>query len=437
MPRRAFALLFALGTLVSCGGGSSSSPAVPPLPSPPAPVTSTPTREPPNVVVVLADDLGWGDLGSYGSAAIRTPNLDRMAAEGARFTSFYVPAPICAPSRAGLMTGRWPPRTGILWNPPARLRAGEVLIPQVLRERGYATGMLGKWHLGWEPADMPTHWGFDYFYGVSGGDDESDFMLGDQPTRDTVSPDRFARRYTEYALDFIRANRERRFFVYIAHRDPHLPSYPSPEFAGRSAAGAYGDTVEQLDAAVGDLLEGLATLGLDRNTLVLFTSDNGPAVLPKGPGSAGPFSGGKGSCEEGGIRVPAIARWPARIRAGRVIAEPVTTLDLLPTLVAFTGATLPARRLDGQDVSRLLAGEVERIGGAGIDGGRELVFWQQGGAPGALRSGRWKYLRPGLWSGWPTLFDLEADPGEKHDLSRHRPEIVRQLEARLVELTGG
>ncbi len=167
-------------------------------------------------------------------------------------------------------------------------------------------------------------------------------------------------------------------------------------------------------------MKALKDQGLDRNTLVVFTSDNGPAVPPRGPGSAGPYSGGKGSCEEGGVRVPGIMRWPARIRAGRVVSEPVSTLDLFPTLVALTGAELPARPYDGLDISRLLTGEVDRIGGQGIDGGREIVFWQQDGV-GGLRSGKWKYLRPGLWSGTPTLFDLEADPGEKNDLYLSRP----------------
>jgi arylsulfatase A len=431
------AAVLALGVSLACGGGASQ-PSAPSVPSPsPAAPTPAPDLGPPNVVVILADDLGWGDLSSYGNTAIRTPNLDRLAAEGARFTSFYVAAPICAPSRAGLMTGRWPPRTGIPWNPPEHLHYDEVIIAQALHDRGYATGMVGKWHLGWETGDLPTHWGFDYFYGVATGEDESDFVLGDQPTRDTVSPDQFARRYTEYALNFIAANRDRRFFMYIAHRDPHLPNSPAPEFAGKSGVGAYGDIIEQLDWTVGEFMKGLGDLGLDRNTLVIFASDNGPVVPPKGPGSAGPFSGGKGSCEEGGVRVPGIARWPARIRAGRVIAEPVSTLDLFPTLVALTGATLPPLRLDGQDVSRLLTGEVDRIGGAGIDGGREIVFWQQGGQPGGLRSGKWKYLRPGLWNASRTLFDLEADPGEKNDLSRERPELMQQLEQRLVWLIGG
>ena len=418
---------------LACGGGGSW-PAAPPMPSPSA-STTPPAADlgPPNVVVILADDLGWGDLGSYGSATVKTPNLDRLASEGARFTSFYVPAPICAPSRAALLTGRFPPRTGIPWNPPTRLHDDEVVIAQVLKERGYATGMIGKWHLGWVPEDMPIHYGFDYYYGIPAGEDESDFVLGDQPTTDGVAPEQLARRYTQEAIKFIQANKDRRFFVYLAHRDPHAPYSPAPEFAGRSAAGAYGDVIQGLDATVGDIMKALKDEGLDQNTLVVFTSDNGAVVPPKGPGSAGPYSGGKGSCEEGGVRVPGIVRWPARVRAGRVFGEPVSTLDLFPTIVSLTGSTLPARRYDGQDVSRLLTGEVEKIGGSGIDGGREIAFFGPDGAAG-LRSGRWKYLRPGPWSGTATLFDLDADPGEKADLSQARPELLAQLEARLKEI---
>lgn len=432
---RAGLSLAGLAACTACGSGQGVP--LPTAPAAPVPaVTPAPDPGPPNVVLILADDLGWGDLSSYGNTKIRTPNLDGLASQGVRFTTFYVAAPICAPSRASIMTGRWPPRTGIPWNPPDHLHYDEVLIPQVLHDHGYATGMVGKWHLGWATEDMPIHWGFDYFYGVPAGEDETDFVLGDQPTKDTVSSDQLARRYTEYALKFIAANKDRPFFMYIAHRDPHLPNSPAPEFLGRSAAGTYGDMVEQLDWSVGELLKGLRDLGLEQNTLVLFTSDNGPVVPPKGPGSAGPFSGQKGSCEEGGVRVPGIARWPARIRPGRVASEPVSTVDLLPTLATLTGAKLPPRPLDGVDVSKLLTGEVDRIGGVGIDGGREVVFWQQSGRPGGLRSGRWKYLRPGLWSGSPTLFDLESDPGEQRDLSLERPDLRRSLELRLSELTG-
>ena len=304
----------------------------------------------------------------------------------------------------------------------------------MLQARGYATGMVGKWHLGWERQDMPTHYGFDFYYGIPAGEDEADFILSDSPTTDTVSPDQLARRYTEVAIKFITAQGpNRRLFMYIAHRDPHLDNHPSPEFAGRSGAGAYGDVIEQLDATVGDLMKALRDHELDQNTLVIFTSDNGPVVPPKGPGSAGPYSGGKGSCEEGGLRVPALMRWPARIHPGRVVTEPVSSLDLFPTLVTLTRATLPPRPMDGRDISRLVTGEVDRIGGLGIDGGRELVYFGQDG-PAGLRSGRWKYLRPGLWSGTTTLFDIEADPTEKMDLSRARPDLVKQLEARLQDL---
>lgn len=419
---------------VSCGGGQGAASTAPSGTAPEATTTPAADLGPPNVVLVVADDLGWGDVGAYGNRLIRTPNIDRLAAEGARFTSFYVPTPICAASRAGLLTGRLPGRVGIPWNPPSRLNRGEVVLASVLRARGYATGAVGKWHLGWDASEMPIHHGFDFYYGLPAGEDESDFILGDAPTSDTVSPDQLARRYTETAVKFMTGvPRERRFFTYLAHRDPHLENFPSPEFAGRSAAGAYGDVIEQLDATLGELMRWLRDAGLDQNTLVIFISDNGPVVPPRGPGSAAPFSGGKFSCEEGGVRVPAIMRWPARIRPGRVVGEVVSSLDLFPTLVALTGATLPPRPMDGEDVSRLLTGELERLGGRGIDGGREVVFSGADGAAG-MRSGKWKYLRPGIWSGSRTLFDLESDPGEKQDLSLARPDLVARLETRLQEL---
>ena len=184
-------------------------------------------------MLILADDLGWGDIASFGNTKIRTPNLDRMAAEGARFTSFYVAAPICAPSRAAIMTGRWPPRVGIPWNPPNRLNPGEVALAEPLHDRGYATGMLGKWHLGWTSDEMPVHYGFDFYYGVPNGEDENDFVFYDHPTTDSVGMAELTTRYTQDALKFIAAaGKDRRFFVYIAHRDPHLPNYPRPRSSG-------------------------------------------------------------------------------------------------------------------------------------------------------------------------------------------------------------
>ena len=421
--------LFVLA-LAACGGGGGS-PSPPPTPAP----TPTPSLGPPNVVIILADDLGYGDLGAFGHPLIKTPNLDRMAAEGIRFTSFYVPVPICAPSRAGLLTGRWPYRTGIPWNPPTRLNDDEVTIADALRARGYATGMVGKWHLGWTAADFPTHHGFDSYYGIPAGEDESDFVRGDQLTPDRVGSEMLARRYTDEAITWMRGvPRGRPFFMYLAHRSPHLPNHVAAPFAGRSAAGLYGDVIEELDWTVGELLKALQDMGADENTLVLFTSDNGPVVPPEGPGSAGPLYGDKGSCQEGGIRVPAIARWPARIRGPRVVSEPVSTMDLFPTLVALAGGTLPAdRRYDGMDVSRLLTGEIARLTGPGVDGGREIVFWY-GRNPVAIRSGRWKYLRPGFWNPFPALYDVEADPGEANDLRQARPDLAEQLDGRIDEI---
>jgi arylsulfatase A len=420
--------------LAACGGGGGPLPTAPPTPTP----TPTPPVGPPNVVIILADDMGYGDLGSFGNPLIKTPNIDKLAAEGIRFTSFYVPVPICAPSRAGLMTGRWPYRTGIPWNPPVRLNDDEITIADALRERGYATGMVGKWHLGWTAPDFPTHHGFDYYYGIPAGEDESDFVLGDQITRDRISPDMLSRGYTDAAITWIKGvPAGRPFFMYLAHRDPHLPNEMSAPFLGQSAAGLYGDTIQALDWTVGELMKGLKDKGVDQNTLVIFASDNGPVIPPEGPGSAGPLYGDKGSCQEGGIRVPGIAWWPARIRGGRVVAEPVSTMDLFPTLVTLAGGAVPRdRAYDGMDVSRLLTGEISTLSGPGIDGGREIVFWYQRN-PVAIRSGKWKWLRAGFWNPRPALYDVEADPGEATDLSQARPDLAQKLDARITELVAG
>jgi arylsulfatase len=389
-------------------------------------------------VIILADDLGYGDLASYGNPLIKTPNLDKLAADGIRFTSFYVPVPICAPSRAGLMTGRWPYRTGVPWNPPIRLNDGEITIADALHARGYATGMVGKWHLGWEAPDFPTHHGFDYYYGIPAGEDESDFILGDQPTRNTYPPETLSRGYTDAAITWIKGvPKGRPFFMYLAHRDPHLPNWMSAPFLGTSKGGLYGDVIEALDWTVGQLLQALKDIGAEQNTLVIFASDNGPVIPPQGPGSAGPLYGGKGSCQEGGIRVPGIARWPARIRAGRVVAEPVSTMDLFPTLLRFAGGSLPTdRKYDGMDIGKLLTGEIDKLTGPGVDGGREIVFWYER-SPAAIRSGKWKYLRSGFWNPAPALYDLEADPGEAHDLRPTRRDLADQLNERIDALLNG
>jgi arylsulfatase A len=408
-----------------------TSPVTTPTPTP----TVAADLGPPNFVVILADDLGYGDLGTFGHPLIKTPNLDAMAADGMKLTSFYVPASICAPSRAALMTGRWPIRTGVFWNPPKRLNDDEITIGQALRERGYATGMVGKWHLGWEPHEFPTHKGFDSYYGIPS--DESGiitFYRGDQPTKDGVGKDILVRRYTDEAIDWMKSvPKGKPFFLYLAQSSPHTPYAVAPPFAGQSAAGIYGDVIEELDFTIGRVFDALSEMGVAQNTFVIFTSDNGP-VIP--PGSTGPLQGAKSSVLEGGVRVPAIVRWPARIPRGSVSADPVSTLDLFPTMLALAGGNLPAdRAYDGMDVTRLLTGQITTLPGPGTDGRRELLYWRSK-EPVSLRSGKWKYTRPvpGPWPQVPQLFDIEADPGETTDLSKTYPDVASRLNDRIDAL---
>ncbi|MCL4818664.1 MAG: sulfatase [Vicinamibacteria bacterium] len=436
---RTAAVAFALAA-AACGGGGA--PARQPG-APGAAPSPTPFTGRPNVIVVLADDLGWGDLSSYGAAQIRTPHLDRLAQEGARFTQFYVAAPVCTPSRGALLTGLYPPRTGIV----TQLAAGgeesgaeggmpdtETTLAEALRDAGYATAMVGKWHLGQRPDFLPTRHGFERYYGIPTGYDLNDMLEGERPTA-APALEELTRAYTARARQWIGELKDRPFFLYFSHRAPHVPLAPSSQFAGRSAGGVYGDDVEELDWSVGQLVEALREHGLERRTLVLFLSDNGPWLSQREEGgSAGPLYSGKGSPFEGGIRVPALAWWPGRIPAARTISEPAGALDLLPTLVPLAGGRLRADRVYyGADLMPLLAGDVQRIPGPGQEGGREFLSFSRA-EPVSLRSGRYKYVRPGYWSVVPTLFDLETDPGERNDLYAVRPELAATLRQRLIVL---
>jgi arylsulfatase A-like enzyme len=424
-------LALALGAWCSWSCGSAGGPTDPlPTPSP----TATPFAGPPNIVLILADDMGYGDLSSYGSPTIRTPNVDRLVSEGIRLDGFSVPVPICAPSRAALLTGRYPVRVGIPWNPPERLDDGELTVADLLKTRGYATGMVGKWHLGWVSADMPTHHGFDFFLGTAGGD-ARDFWRGDQRAADHPSDEDTTRRYTEEAIRWMQSVRDRPFFLYLAHHAPHVPLAASSAFLGRSRGGLYGDMVEELDWSVGEVTKAVRDLGLESRTLVLFASDNGPdRQRGASEGSAGPFSGAKGSCLEGGLRVPAVARWLGRIPAGRVNADNTSSLDLLPTFVSLAGGSLPRdRTYYGLDFTRLLTGEQDRLVGPGLEGGRELIHYYST-EPVAIRTGRYKYLAPGFWSVTPGLFDLQADRAEAVDLRASRPEVAAALKDRLQRI---
>ena len=437
----------------------------------------------PNFVVILADDLGYGDLGCYGSQTIATPNLDRMAREGLRFTDAYTAAPFCSPARAGLLTGRLPARCGLPYvlfpTEHHGLPAAETTIAELLRGRGYATACVGKWHLGWDAPFRPMVQGFDRFHGLPHTNDVREWQVGDAFTQlsmfaplarvegeriveSPVDQAELTRHYTEEAVAFIRANRDRPFFLYLPHTMPHVPQYASPRFAGKSRGGLYGDTVEELDWSTGVILDTLRELKLDARTLVIFTNDNGApfrggATATKKAGAAkenfpgrqlagsnGPLRSGKGTTFEGGVRVPFIAWWPGRIAPRDAVTSPVSHLDLFPTIAHLAGAALPADvTLDGADISPLLLGT----------GGRSSrpIYHYFGYQPQAVREGRWKLFLPtdtrpdprpvSLW--WdhlpaafnnqhrllpsPELYDLEADLCETKNLAAQHPEVVARL----------
>ena len=379
----------------------------------------------------MADDLGYGDLASYGSQTIRTPHLDRMASEGVRLTQFTV-MPLCTPTRGALLTGLYPVQTGLVRvlgpGNATGIDADEVTLAEALKARGYLTAMVGKWHLGDAAPFLPRRHGFDRYFGIPADSDPAHLMQDDAPSSETLAPEEIAGRYTREAVSFIRASGERPFFLYLAHHLPHVPLHPSAAFAGKSPGGTYGDAVEELDASVGDVLRALQETGVDRRTFVFFLSDNGPWIA-KGPegGSPGPLRDGKGTPFEGGVRVPAIARWPGQIPAGRVVADPTNVVDVFPTVVALAGGRLEAqRRYFGQDIQGLLRGDVSRLTGPGIDGGREFLVYVSDDAV-AIRSGRYKFVYEGWWALQPGLFDLEADPGEDRDLSRSQPELAQRV----------
>jgi arylsulfatase A-like enzyme len=417
---------------------------------------------PPNVALVYADDLGYGDIGAYGARTIRTPQIDRLAREGVRFTDFYVAQAVCSASRAALLTGAYPNRIGILGAlfPTAKvgIADGETTLAELLKARGYATAIYGKWHLGHLPPFLPTHHGFDDYLGLPYSNDmrprhpeRADFPPLPLISRDwvlTLNPDqsRLTAQYTRRALAFIEANRTRPFFLYLAHTMPHVPLFASERFRGRSRQGLYGDVVEEIDDSVGQLTAAFRRLGLERDTLVVFASDNGPWLsYGDHAGSAGPLREGKGTAFEGGVRVPFVARWPGRIPAGAVQAEPAMTIDVLPTIAALVGAPLPARPIDGLDISTLLLAE------KGARSPHDALFFYYGTELRAVRSGRHKLVlphrsdtldgAPGL-GGRPgkyrktdvplALYDLVADIGEVTDVAAQHPDVLARLLA-LVE----
>lgn len=403
----------------------------------------------PNVVVILFDDLGHGDLGAYGGGAIATPNLDRMAADGLLFKNAYSPSPYCSASRAGLMTGRYAVRSGLdhvvqvpgswqdmlerLGGLNRRLPAEEITLAEVMRAAGYATAIVGKWHLGDESPSLPNDMGFDSFFGLLFSNDqgrpvvwENREIVEDHPIDQTT----LTRRYTERAVAFIEENRERPFFLFLPHTFPHIPLHVGVERLGSSAAGLFGDVVEELDWSTGAVLDALERSGVADNTLVVVTSDNGPWFQ----GSPGGSRGRKFDVFEGGMRVPLIARWPERISSGGVDEAPVICIDLFPTILELLGIPVPLDRvIDGHSLVRRFEGEV--------DATRGPIWFHQVGHLRAVRDGRFKYhdrhrvpfgnppdFRLGFWvSRGPWLFDLESDPDESYDVSARHPETFERM----------
>lgn len=421
----------------------------------------------PNIVVIFCDDLGYGDLGCFGHPTIKTPNLDRMAAEGVRLTQFYSASPVCTPSRAALMTGRLPIRSGmcsdkrrvLFPNSGGGIPASEITLAEGLKERGYATACVGKWHLGHLPQFLPTNNGFDSYFGIPYSNDmdrvndaprgrESfwnpkveywnvplmrDLKIAERPADQTT----ITKRYAEEAVSFIRKNKEQKFFLYLPHSLPHVPLFRSKEFEGKSLRGLYGDVIEEIDWSVGQVLQTLRDLKLDQNTIVWFTSDNGPWLTFRDHGgTAGLLREGKGTTWDGGMREPTVCWWPGTIPAGQVSAELGTTMDIYATSLALAGAK-PAtdRVVDGYDLTQSLQGNAKSP--------REVVHYYRGTRLMALRKGPWKahFATQESYTGNnklhehdpPILYNLEVDPSEKWDVAEQHPDVIAEIKAAAKE----
>jgi len=405
----------------------------------------------PNYVLIFCDDLGYGDLGCYGSTKNRTPRIDAMAKEGMRFTSFLSSSPVCTPSRASLLTGCYARRVGMhedftghwVLIPRSRrgMHANEWTLPEMLKAKGYATACIGKWHLGDQLPHLPTAHGFDEYYGIPYSNDMASARRGDPPlplVQDTkvieapANQATLTKRYTREAIQFIERNKSKPFFLYLPHTFPHLPLFASKEFHGKSANGRYGDSVEEIDWSTGKILDALKQHGLDKNTLVIFTSDNGSNG--RNGGSNAPLSGAKGGTMEGGMRVPMIARWPGRIPAGGTCNELSSTMDFLPTFAALSGGLLSANKIDGHDITPLLTGT------KGAASPYEVFYYYRRRQLQAVRWGDWKWHLPlaNTFPNWTTanqkgrgrpgkLVNLKTDLAEKVDVTAANPKVMAKM----------
>ncbi len=423
----------------------------------------------PNIVVIFIDDQGYGDIGPFGAKGYTTPNLDRMAAEGRKFTNFHVPQPVCSASRAGLLTGCYPNRIGIhgALGPSAKhgIADREMTIAELVKQKGYATGMAGKWHLGSLTQFLPLHHGFDEYFGLPYSNDMWPFhpeakkgtypplplIEGDNVINANVGPtdqEQLTTQYTERAVKFIEKNKDRPFFFYLAHSMVHVPLYVSDKFRGKSQQGLYGDACMEVDWSVGEVLNALKKHGIDDSTLVIYTADNGPWLsYGDHAGNAGPLREGKGTCWEGGTREATLMRWPGVLPAGSTCDDMLMTIDLLPTIARLIGAKLPDHKIDGLDVWPLITGEK---GAKNPHDGYAFYYAQNELQAVTSADGRWKLQlphtyrtlngRPGGTGGVPAkydnrkieqpeLYDLVADIGETKNVAAAHPETVKQLEA--------
>ena len=425
--------------------------------------------EKPNIVVIFIDDQGYADIGPFGAKGYATPNLDRLASEGRKFTNFHVPQPVCSASRAGLLTGCYPNRIGIhgALGPAAKhgIADGEMTLAELVKKRGYATGMAGKWHLGTPQKFLPLQHGFDEYFGLPYSNDmwphhpqakpgaypPLPLIEGNGVINVDVGPkdqERLTTEYTERAVKFIERHKDRPFFFYLAHSMVHVPLYVSDKFRGKSQQGLYGDVCMEVDWSVGEVLAALKRHGIDDNTLVIYTSDNGPWLsYGEHAGTAGPLREGKGTCWEGGTRVPTLMRWPGVIPAGSTCDDMLMTIDLLPSLAKLIGAELPAHKIDGLDAWPLVVG----AGGARNPHEGYAFYYEQNQLQAVTTGdGRWKLQLPhsyrtlggraggkdGIPAKYevrtiekPELYDLVNDVGETTDVASANPEIMKRLES--------
>ena len=407
------------------------------------PIVASAEGKPPNFVVIFCDDLGYADLGCFGAKQIKTPNIDRMAAEGMRLTSFYSTCSVCSPSRSSLLTGCYPRRVNMHVNhnnlcvlfPADRkgLNPEETTIAETLKAKDYATICVGKWHVGDHPSFLPHKQGFDSYFGIPYSNDMNrkevplPLLRNERVIESPVDQPMLTPRYTKEVVNFIYKNKDKPFLVYLPHTFPHVPLFASSRFKGKSDRGRYGDTIEEIDWSTGEILKSLKDTGVDENTLVLFTSDNGSQQK----GSNYPLRGRKGQTWEGGQRVPCVVRWPGKIPEGSESSEIVSTLDLLPTFAKLAGVPLPEKTIDGHDASDILLGEKK------AKSKYEAFYYYQMDQLQCVRAGKWK-LHLALESkkrnwGKPEgkkprqLFDLENDVGESTDVSSDHPEVVKRL----------